>query len=378
MKDIEWFSKSDPFIRLYRPSDMYITSSISDIPENAWILVHETHHVKDNLNPDFTPFSISGQKLCKNVLKCPLKIEIWDHSKRGMHTFISKSYFNLTSLIQGHINSLDTQDKNGKFAGKILFDNFSQQKIYSMVDLISSGMEFNLYIAMDFTGSNGHPTSPKSLHYMNPSGQYNEYQKGILAVGSILELYDKDKKIPFYGFGAKWPSNGLTSVSHCFPLTGNPGNPYADEISGVFKIYQNVLPLLELYGPTNFSPCIRAATDAVKQSTGKFCYSVLLIITDGMISDATETVDALVEASNYPMSVIIVGVGNEDFTQMEYLDADKGGLRGKYGAAKRDIVQFVEFNRFQGNVNSLGAAVLKELPGQISSYFRVSGIQPPI
>jgi hypothetical protein len=42
-------------------------------------------------------------------------------------------------------------------------------------------------------------------------------------------------------------------------------------------------------------------------------YFVLLIITDGIISDMQQTIDAVVDASFLPMSLIIVGVGNEDF-----------------------------------------------------------------
>ena len=38
-------------------------------------------------------------------------------------------------------------------------------------------------------------------------------------------------------------------------------------------------------------------------------YFVLLIITDGVISDMSETLGAIVTASSLPMSIIIVGVG---------------------------------------------------------------------
>ena len=35
------------------------------------------------------------------------------------------------------------------------------------------------------------------------------------------------------------------------------------------------------------------------------------------------TIYAIVKAADYPMSIIIVGVGSADFTNMELLDADK-------------------------------------------------------
>lgn len=36
-----------------------------------------------------------------------------------------------------------------------------------------------------------------------------------------------------------------------------------------------------------------------------------------------QTKDAIVELSKLPVSIIIIGLGNEDFSQMEQLDGDK-------------------------------------------------------
>jgi hypothetical protein len=96
VKNIEWFSKSDPFLRIYRPSDQYISvSNPTQIPQNAWTLVKETEFYKDNLNPDFKPFEISSAKMNKNNRNCIQKLEIWDNSKRGKHTLISTGYFSI-------------------------------------------------------------------------------------------------------------------------------------------------------------------------------------------------------------------------------------------------------------------------------------------
>jgi len=55
-----------------------------------------------------------------------------------------------------------------------------------------------LSVAIDFTGSNGNPSLPSSLHYLN---EYNQYEQAIMSVGSILECYDLDKMFPVFGFG---------------------------------------------------------------------------------------------------------------------------------------------------------------------------------
>ena len=47
-------------------------------------------------------------------------------------------------------------------------------------------------------------------------------------------------------------------------------------------------------------------------------------LTDGVISDMNQTIAAIVNASYLPISLIIVGVGNADFAQMDFLDCDKG------------------------------------------------------
>jgi hypothetical protein len=46
------------------------------------------------------------------------------------------------------------------------------------------------------------------------------------------------------------------------------------------------------------------------------------MLTDGVIHDMRETIDKIVEASDKPLSIVIIGIGDADFTNMEILDAD--------------------------------------------------------
>jgi C2 domain/Copine len=61
------------------------------------------------------------------------------------------------------------------------------------VEYLSGGMELELCIAIDFTGSNGDPRRPGTLHYIHPDGSLNDYEKAITAVGSIISKYDNDQ-----------------------------------------------------------------------------------------------------------------------------------------------------------------------------------------
>ena len=63
------------------------------------------------------------------------------------------------------------------------------------------------------------------------------------------------------------------------------------------------------------------------------------MFTDGCIHDQEDTKEQIVQLSYLPVSIIIVGIGDEDFTKMVELDADSHVLVDKHGrAAARDII----------------------------------------
>lgn len=90
-----------------------------------------------------------------------------------------------------------------------------------------------------------------------------------------------------------------------------------------------------------------------------------------------QTIDSIIAASTLPISIIIVGVGDADFTNMETLDNDDGILSDSQGRkAKRDCVQFVPFNQFKNNYEMLAKNVLEELPDQVVEYMTMIGKKP--
>ena len=105
-------------------------------------------------------------------------------------------------------------------------------------------------------------------------------------------------------------------------------------------------------------------------------YHILMILTDGIIEDTDETINALVAASFLPISVIIIGIGDADFTNMEVLDADEDPIYDdKNIKASRDLVQFVPFNKFKNNPQKLAEEVLQEIPRQIVEYYQHQNIK---
>jgi Holliday junction resolvasome RuvABC ATP-dependent DNA helicase subunit len=77
-------------------------------------------------------------------------------------------------------------------------------------------------------------------------------------------------------------------------------------------------------GPTRFAPILSVCKSIVDACEDEKVYHIILIITDGEIHDMRETVEEIAEMAleNMPVSIVIVGVGNEDFSSMVRLDGD--------------------------------------------------------
>lgn len=383
VKDIEFWSKSDPFLRIFRPTTQYMGINNGDqIPPSGWVQVHETEPVMNNLNPNFRQFTIPSANLNGGNSLVVNKYEIWDYESDGQHRVISSGYAAVAQLEKGQLKSILTLDPKQKFAGNINLEYLQAKRVCSIPEYIAQGLRFNLTVGIDFTGSNGVPSSPSSLHYFGPGAinnpaAMNQYMQAIAQVGQVVIEYDDDKLVPAFGYGAKIDGG---PTSHCFPLNLNPENPFCKGPAGVLLAYTSIIPRIELSGPTNFAPiineCVKAASIGFTQN--KWVYTVLMILTDGLITDFPETLTAIIKASRLPMSIIIIGVGNAEFGQMDALDSDNQMLRDHFGnTAARDIVQFVPFNTYKTNPSMLAAEVLKELPRQVDQFYASLGMQPP-
>ena len=253
----------------------------------------------------------------------------------------------------------------------------------SFISYLRSGMNINLTIGIDFTGSNGAYTDYRSYHYLNNG--MNDYEKAIRSCGDILAYYDDDQLFPCFGFGFAFKNSNQKSLSgkyNCFnyPINMNTDDPNIHLIDNVLVEYRKFITQVRLSGPTNFAPMIRDLNNEVKDNlrNGKSMeYNILLILTDGQISDLYDTIDEMVEASFLPISVIIVGIGNGDFTSMDILDADENPLFDRRGRkADRDLVQFVPFNKYKLDPPKLAEQVLEEIPRQVVEYYQHKGIKP--
>ncbi|KAG8093378.1 hypothetical protein GUJ93_ZPchr0012g20985 [Zizania palustris] len=208
--------------------------------------------------------------------------------------------------------------------------------------LAQAGLESsNLIIGIDFTKSNEwtgkNSFNGMSLHHIGDSP--NPYEQAISIIGQTLSAFDEDNLIPCYGFGDA--STHDQDVFAFYP-DERPCNGFQEALAR----YREIIPHLRLSGPTSFSPIIEMATTIVEQSGGQ--YHVLVIIADGQVTRSVDTefgqlstheqmtVDAIVQASEFPLSIILVGVGDGPWDMMKEFDDN-------IPARSFDNFQFVNF-----------------------------------
>mmetsp|Transcript_5960 Transcript_5960/g.7865 ORF Transcript_5960/g.7865 Transcript_5960/m.7865 type:complete len:593 (-) Transcript_5960:157-1935(-) len=332
-------------------------------------------------SPKWAVIDGSLQNFVNGDVHRPLLIECQNYKKNGGHVIIGTAQTSVDNMMQvAKQNTSITLRKDSDVVGHLVVDECQITHLPTFFEYIKSGTKLAFIAGIDFTASNGDPMSADSLHHIDPNGNLNEYASAITGIGRILEHYDDDNLFPVYGYGAKESRNSATD--HCFAVNANEADPNCMGVQGILDAYHACLNRVILHGPTLFAPlinnCAAIARSTLTNDPSNQTYYVLLILTDGIINDMENTTQAIVEASDLPLSIIIIGVGNADFTAMEILDGDEERLHtqdGKY--AQRDIVQFVPMRKFQ-NADSymIAKEVLDEVPRQLVDYMSAKNICP--
>ncbi|RXH86696.1 hypothetical protein DVH24_021969 [Malus domestica] len=210
-------------------------------------------------------------------------------------------------------------------------DNFTS--LQQVTDALrKEGLESsNLIVGIDFTKSNEWTGKVsfrnRSLHAIGD--EPNPYEKAISIIGKTLSPFDEDNLIPCFGFGD---------------------------------------------GPTSYGPVVEAAMDIVEKSGGQF--HVLVIIADGQVTRSIDTSDnelspqeektirSIADASFYPLSIVLVGVGDGPWEDMRKFD-------DKLPSREFDNFQFVNFTEIMSKHTTssekeaaFALAALMEIPIQ--------------
>ncbi|VAI78082.1 unnamed protein product [Triticum turgidum subsp. durum] len=203
--------------------------------------------------------------------------------------------------------------------------------------LAQAGLESsNLIVGIDFT-KRKNSYNRRCLHDIGRTP--NPYEQAISIIGRTLSDFDEDNLIPCFGFGdaSTHDKDVFSFYPEDRPCTG---------FEEALERYRQIVPALRLSGPTSFAPIIETAIGIVDSTGGQ--YHVLLIIADGQVTrnvdtqsgqlsqQEWDTINAIVKASQFPLSIVLVGVGDGPWDMMHKFDDN-------IPARSFDNFQFVNF-----------------------------------
>ncbi|XP_048771091.2 copine-9-like [Ostrea edulis] len=377
-------------LSLNKPDTFFqISRCIDGLKGSTYHPVYRTEIVLKSTRPRWRPFEINLQPLCNGDWDRGIQFSVWHFSGNDYHIVGRKNTtLREMSTIEGNGSFIElylsspkkeTKNKKNTLSGSLRLFQFKVDMQYSLFDFIRGGLLIQPIVAIDFTASNGAIDEDLSLHSLSNTRE-NQYMDAMDTLGAMICQYNIEQEIALYGFGANWKNK--KNVSHCFPLTKEV---FVKGIKNAISQYEGALPSLHFSGPTQLAPMLEKAAalaESQNMSQQKQIYTVLMIITDGVINDINKTLRKLIAFSHLPLSVIFIGVGPADFSLMEQfhigLDSPLENKKTRE-VAVRTNTHFVAFHK--ENINTGGnAALAKEamaaLSTQIIQYMKKNNLKP--
>jgi hypothetical protein len=329
--------------------------------------VYQTETKEYTPNPKWNEFTLNYRKLCNNDMKKMIKFDVFDWNYTGYHEYIGSVETTLKKLLTTKSYEV-LNSKKSKLSKKYTNSGFIEIAVsenYIMYDYVREGLRLSMIVGINFSTS-AHKNKRQFVFQNGESkgdkDEMDDYEKSILTVGEIINCYGKEEVFPVYGFGAE--------NSDCFSCNFED-NPEVTTIEGVLETYQLAHTIALPSETTNFNKIVKQAAKIAKESKANI-YHVLLILTDDKIDDIHQTIREIIKASEFSLSIVIVGIGNYSFNVLSKLPKNQELLE----KSKREILQFIPFEKYKRNLKKLSQVVLEEIPLQVETFMRLNFLTP--
>jgi len=340
-----------------------------------FVKVYQSESVPDTKPIVWKPAEFRATTLCLDDLSRPIKLKL-SCTENQQERLVGETFFSIHEILHGKNQFVLADSDMQKSLGKVQFQVEMIEKCNAL-DYLRAGLQFNFLLAIDYTDShlNSHDSPSENFTKFNPTFSNHladkegetKYSQALKQIVPILMNYSKDKKIAMYGFGGK-PEFEKSSQENqsCFSLTGDPNNPWVDGLEGALNTYKASIDQVSRGGPKNFGDIFMKGALSAKYNRllGFKEFTIVVIFTEGGISDMKETLDVVDSSGDLPIMFMIVGVGESDFENMEILDGDDAA-RYKKG---KDIVKFLGLEEYKHYQHLIPYELLRKLPVQIDSY----------
>ena len=333
--------------------------------------IYQTEVGKGKKKSEFEIMKIPMQKIGDSNDQTPLKFVLFKAGKKE-----PKQLGVCQTTVEKFVKSPTPRKLLGKKDKAVATFQLAKMRVErtpTLCDYFKSDLQIECHIAIDFTSSNKDPLSPQSLHYRCVD-KFNPYESCLNAFAPLLTKYCFKNMFAVYGFGGR-----VTGFEgNYFPLNGDQRNPVVRGFEGIMSAYRDCLPKIQLSNPTGYSDIIEAVRNPQDErfKSGRY-YGVLFILVDDVVSDMEETIKQIVESSYQALSIVIVGIGPADFTEMEKLN-DYTTLTASGKPMKRHNCVFVPLSKTleEAPLRQVVSWALQDIPSQIDEFCKLQDFHP--
>ena len=263
------------------------------------------------------------------------------------------------AMIEGGIyeRNIDSSYNSEILTVKLQKDENESQKKY-LFDYLKSGTRLSCFISLDFSES-----ADKEIIKSN---------KNILKhIFQGLEIYTKDQFFYPLGFGAKIENTN----NPVFDMSKS--NVSSDTLLEQYKIFlesTSIIPEKKI----KISPLIQKTIKGIYSLFDPKVYNVSFILLSDDIDkkDKNESIDNIITSSYLPLSIIAIGLGNDDDFSISKEIFENNKKYSSQGMGKnRNNVIFTTLNKHSSS-NEAILSCLRKLYKQILEYYELNKYNP--
>uniref|UniRef100_A0A914DW46 Copine C-terminal domain-containing protein n=1 Tax=Acrobeloides nanus TaxID=290746 RepID=A0A914DW46_9BILA len=251
--------------------------------------------------------------------------------------------------------------------------------VSSFLDYIAAGTLLNFAVAIDFSRPDHFISDEYAKNYVA------DVELAVKALGESFREFSMSSTYAGFGFAAKIPPQFRESQEFCLNLETDPSCRGLDGILNAFKhSLANVQPVDTAHLSHVIYYVAKLAQNYNNRTPGtKPSYFVLAIITRGVFDDLKETIQSIIFASRAPISLIFVGIGDSDLSELERLGTAGTKMNFQGRKPERDCVQYVSITKCrqeESKYPDLKALIaergLSSIPWQMTSWMTKNGLRP--
>lgn len=240
-------------------------------------------------------------------------------------------------------------------------------KNLSLFEFFKSGIKLSCYISLDFSKGN---------EYNQDDNSYFSILKDIT---SLISNYIIDHHSFYvYGIGGK-PKNNNSS-QNVFNINMDENDAAIKSYDKIFENYKNCLENIDPDNKVNLSSLIEKVNIDIHNKHELRYYNILFILLKDIVdkNDIQNIYDRIIESSYLPVSIIIIGIGKTDFTQMnEIFNSIPQVSSYTRTKKKRDNAIFISMNDyFENNTEKRIQICFKNIGKQFLNYYELNECSP--